>query len=340
MPATCCSVDAVMSVEPGEKIIVGRRARRIPMESAKTKDITVGVPRVAELFEARRPKDHAIIAEIDGTIRFGRDYKNKRRIILEPNEAWRPAGRVPDPEGQAVPSPGGRHHREGRLHRRRQSGAARHPGDQGRRGLAAYLVNEIQEVYRLQGVTINDKHIEVIVRQMLQKVEITDPGDTGMLQDEQIDKPDLDVLNDRMVAEGKKPAEAVPVLLGITKARLQTRSFFSAASFQETTRVLTEAAVQGKADPLEGLKENIIVGRLIPAGTGGAITNKVIATKRDELILEERRRQAATDRHRRGSRWSRPSNRSRTQEMRKGPLAGPFLVCTFGLLLSIGGATA
>ena len=140
--------------------------------------------------------------------------------------------------------------------------------------LAKYLVNEIQEVYRLQGVLINDKHIEVIVRQMLQKVEITDPGDCGMLKDEQIDKLDFDELNDQLVADGKKPATAVPVLLGITKASLQTRSFVSAASFQETTRVLTEAAVSGKADLLEGLKENVIVGRLIPAGTGASITDR------------------------------------------------------------------
>ena len=161
--------------------------------------------------------------------------------------------------------------------------------------LARYLVNEIQEVYRLQGVLINDKHIEVIVRQMLQKVEIIDPGDSGMLKDEQLDKLDFDELNDQLVADGKKPATANPVLLGITKASLQTRSFVSAASFQETTRVLTEAAVSGKADLLEGLKENVIVGRLIPAGTGAAISKaKLIATKRDDLILDERRRQAET----------------------------------------------
>ncbi len=156
-----------------------------------------------------------------------------------------------------------------------------------------YLVNEIQEVYRLQGVLINDKHIEVIVRQMLQKVEITDPGDSGLLKDEQIDKLDFDELNEQLVADGKKPAEGVPVLLGITKASLQTRSFVSAASFQETTRVLTEAAVSGKADLLEGLKENVIVGRLIPAGTGaGTSRAKQVAAKRDDLILEERRRQS------------------------------------------------
>jgi DNA-directed RNA polymerase subunit beta' len=154
-------------------------------------------------------------------------------------------------------------------------------------------VNEIQDVYRLQGVTINDKHIEVIVRQMLQKVEITDAGDSTMFPGEQMDQLDLEAMNAKLVDEGKKPAVAVPILLGITKASLQTRSFFSAASFQETTRVLTEAAVQGKVDPLEGLKENIIVGRLIPAGTGGMISRiRSVATHRDELIVEERKKTA------------------------------------------------
>ena len=155
--------------------------------------------------------------------------------------------------------------------------------------LAAYLVNEIQEVYRLQGVSINDKHIEVIVRQMLQKVDIVDPGDTDFLKDEQVDKLDLDAANEAALAEGKKPATGIPVLLGITKASLQTRSFISAASFQETTRVLTEAAVNGKVDTLEGLKENVIVGRLIPAGTGAAMAKiRAIASMRDTLILAQK----------------------------------------------------
>ena len=160
--------------------------------------------------------------------------------------------------------------------------------------LAAYLVNEIQDVYRLQGVPINDKHIEVIVRQMLQKVEITDPGETDLIQGEQIDRIEIDEINAQTVEEGKKPATGTPVLLGITKASLQTRSFISAASFQETTRVLTEAAVNGKVDTLDGLKENVIVGRLIPAGTGATMARlREVATKRDELILEEREKQAA-----------------------------------------------
>ena len=160
--------------------------------------------------------------------------------------------------------------------------------------LATYLVNEIQEVYRLQGVLINDKHIEVIVRQMLQKVEIADQGETDMISGEQVDKIEFDALNAKAKEEGKKPATGTPVLLGITKASLQTRSFFSAASFQETTRVLTEAAVNGKVDPLEGLKENVIVGRLIPAGTGASMARiREVAVKRDKLILDEREKQAA-----------------------------------------------
>ncbi|MGN6102042.1 MAG: DNA-directed RNA polymerase subunit beta', partial [Devosia sp.] len=287
------SVDAVIAVEPGEKVAPGDVLARIPLESAKTKDITGGLPRVAELFEARRPKDHAIIAEIDGTIRFGRDYKNKRRIIIEPTD------KSMEPVEYLIPKGKPFHLQEGDSIEKGEYILDGNPAPhdilaiKGVEELARYLVNEIQEVYRLQGVLINDKHIEVIVRQMLQKVEITEPGDSGMLKDEQIDKLDFDELNDQLISEGKKPAEAVPVLLGITKASLQTRSFVSAASFQETTRVLTEAAVSGKADLLEGLKENVIVGRLIPAGTGAAIaTAKQIAAKRDDLILDERRRQA------------------------------------------------
>jgi len=287
------SVDAVIAVEPGEKVSPGDVLARIPLESAKTKDITGGLPRVAELFEARRPKDHAIIAEINGTIRFGRDYKNKRRIIIEPTEEG------VEPVEYLIPKGKPFHLQEGDTIEKGEYILDGNPAPhdilaiKGVEELARYLVNEIQEVYRLQGVLINDKHIEVIVRQMLQKVEIVDPGDSGMLKDEQLDKLDFDELNDQLIADGKKPATANPVLLGITKASLQTRSFVSAASFQETTRVLTEAAVSGKADLLEGLKENVIVGRLIPAGTGaGTAKAKQIANRRDELILEERRRQA------------------------------------------------
>jgi DNA-directed RNA polymerase subunit beta' len=287
------SVDAVVSVEPGEKVAPGDVLARVPLESAKTKDITGGLPRVAELFEARRPKDHAIIAEIDGTIKFGRDYKNKRRIVIEPEDE------TAEPVEYLIPKGKPFHLQEGDTIERGEYILDGNPAPhdilaiKGVEELAKYLVNEIQEVYRLQGVVINDKHIEVIVRQMLQKVEISDPGESGLLKEEQIDRLDFDELNERLVDDGKKPAQGVPVLLGITKASLQTRSFISAASFQETTRVLTEAAVSGKADLLEGLKENVIVGRLIPAGTGASTTEmKEVALKRDDLILDERRKQS------------------------------------------------
>ena len=288
------AVDAIISVDPGNKVQAGDVLARVPLESAKTRDITGGLPRVAELFEARRPKDAAIIAETSGTIRFGRDYKNKRRLTIEPS----------DPEVEPIEYliPKGKH-----IHL--QDGDIVEQGDfivdgnpaphdilaiKGVEELAAYLVNEIQEVYRLQGVNINDKHIEVIVRQMLQKVEIDDSGDTDLIQGEQIDVLEMEEENAKAEEAGKKPASGHPVLLGITKASLQTRSFISAASFQETTRVLTEAAVAGKLDSLEGLKENVIVGRLIPAGTG-AMMNRLreVATRRDDLIQAEREREAA-----------------------------------------------
>jgi DNA-directed RNA polymerase subunit beta' len=265
---------------------------RIPTESAKTRDITGGLPRVAELFEARRPKDHAIIAEVSGTVQLGRDYKNKRRITIVPEDG--------DPVEYLIPK--GRHLavQEGDRIEKGEFLLDGHPAPhdilaiKGVEELANYLVNEIQEVYRLQGVTINDKHIEVIVRQMLQKIEVDDAGDTEFLKGEQVDRIDFEDANAAVEAEGKKPATGQPVLLGITKASLQTRSFISAASFQETTRVLTDAAVNGKTDALEGLKENVIVGRLIPAGTGGMLSRlSHVAAHRDDLILEERQRTAA-----------------------------------------------
>ncbi|WP_306120765.1 MULTISPECIES: DNA-directed RNA polymerase subunit beta' [unclassified Roseitalea] len=287
------SVDAVLSVEPGEKVKPGDVIARIPMESAKTKDITGGLPRVAELFEARRPKDHAIIADIDGTIRFGRDYKNKRRIAIEPAEEG------VEPAEYLIPKSRPFHLQDGDPIEKGDYILDGNPAPhdilavRGVEALASYLVNEIQEVYRLQGVVINDKHIEVIVRQMLQKIEITEPGDSGYIAGDSVDRIEFEDVNERLVEEGKQPAKGDPVLLGITKASLQTPSFISAASFQETTKVLTEAAVAGKIDTLQGLKENVIVGRLIPAGTGGAMNQiRRIATSRDDLILEERRKQA------------------------------------------------
>ncbi|MGI9401176.1 MAG: DNA-directed RNA polymerase subunit beta', partial [Rhizobiaceae bacterium] len=287
------SVDAILSVEPDAAVSGGDVLARIPMESAKTKDITGGLPRVAELFEARRPKDHAVIAEIDGTIRFGRDYKNKRRISIEPDDSTQ------EPVEYLIQKNKPFHLQDGDTIEKGDYILDGNPAPhdilaiKGVEALASYLVNEIQEVYRLQGVVINDKHIEVIVRQMLQKVEITDAGDSGLIAGEHIDRIEMDILNERLLEEKKKPVSGNPVLLGITKASLQTRSFISAASFQETTRVLTEASVQGKSDTLEGLKENVIVGRLIPAGTGGLMSKvRRLANQRDDLILDERRKQA------------------------------------------------
>ncbi len=286
------SVDAILSVDVDSKVKGGDVLARISTESAKTRDITGGLPRVAELFEARKPKDAAIIAEIAGTIRFGRDYKNKRRLSIEPSEKGEEAREYLIPKGKHI------HLQDGDIVEKGDFIVEGKPAPhdilaiKGIEELAAYLVNEIQEVYRLQGVAINDKHIEVIVRQMLQKVEIVEQGETDLIQGEQLDRIEFDKINAKAKEEGKKIATAHPVLLGITKASLQTKSFISAASFQETTRVLTEAAVNGKADTLEGLKENVIVGRLIPAGTGAAMsTIREVATGRDQLILDERRKQ-------------------------------------------------
>ncbi len=290
------SVDAILSVEPGTKISEGDVLARVPLESAKTKDITGGLPRVAELFEARRPKDHAVIAEIDGTIRFGRDYKNKRRILIEPHEGESESVEYLIPKGKPF------HLQDGDVIEKGDYILDGNPAPhdilaiRGVEALASYLVNEIQEVYRLQGVLINDKHIEVIVRQMLQKVEITDSGDSAYIVGDNVDRIELEIANERLAEEGKSPAVGDPVLLGITKASLQTPSFISAASFQETTKVLTEAAVAGKMDALQGLKENVIVGRLIPAGTGGAMSQvRRIATSRDELILDERKKSSGVE---------------------------------------------
>ena len=280
------STDAVLSVESGQEVKAGDVVARIPRETSKTRDITGGLPRVAELFEARIPKDAAVIAGIDGHVEFGKDYKSKRRIIINPTDA------SAEPAEYLVPK--GRHLAvaEGDFIRRGESiiDGALVPHDildvMGVEALADYLVNEIQDVYRLQGVKINDKHIEVIARQMLQKVEITVPGDTTYLVGELVDKEEFIVENQKFIDDGKRAAEARPVLQGITKASLQTRSFISAASFQETTRVLTDAAVHGKQDQLHGLKENVIVGRLIPAGTGAYVNQvKRVAAGRDRLAL-------------------------------------------------------
>jgi DNA-directed RNA polymerase subunit beta' len=288
------SVDSILSVDINAKVKAGDVVARLPTESAKTRDITGGLPRVAELFEARKPKDAAIIAEIAGTIRFGRDYKNKRRIAIEPVD------KTEEPREYLIPKGKHIHLQDGDIVEKGDFIVEGNPAPhdilaiKGIEELASYLVNEIQEVYRLQGVLINDKHIEVIVRQMLQKVEVVDPGETDMIQGDQLDRVEFDEINLVARDQGKKAATAHPVLLGITKASLQTKSFVSAASFQETTRVLTEAAVNGKVDTLEGLKENVIVGRLIPAGTGASMSKiREVAMKRDKLIVDERERLAA-----------------------------------------------
>jgi DNA-directed RNA polymerase subunit beta' len=287
------SVDAILSVEDGAEVQAGDVVARIPREGAKTKDITGGLPRVAELFEARRPKDHAIIAEIDGYVKFGRDYKNKRRITIEPVDETREPVEYMVPKGKHIPVAEGDFVQKGDYIM--DGNPAPHDilAIMGVEALADYMIDEVQDVYRLQGVKINDKHIEVIVRQMLQKWEILDSGETTLLKGEHVDKAEFEAANEKAIAKGGRPAQGEPILLGITKASLQTRSFISAASFQETTRVLTEASVQGKRDKLVGLKENVIVGRLIPAGTGGATTRvRRIAAERDLAVIEAARAEA------------------------------------------------
>ncbi|WP_375329915.1 DNA-directed RNA polymerase subunit beta' [Candidatus Tisiphia endosymbiont of Nemotelus uliginosus] len=260
-------VNAILSVEDGAKVSVGDILARIPRESAKTKDITGGLPRVAELVEARRPKNHAVIAELDGRVEFGKDYKSKRRIIIQPSEGGMPIEYMV-PKGKHVVV------NEGDFVKKGDMLIDGNPVLQdilkvmGVEALTSYMVGEIQAVYRLQGVKIDDKHIEVIIRQMLQKVEITNSGDTTLMVDEKIDHREFAEINEKAIKNGLRPAEAQVILQGITKASLQTRSFISAASFQETTRVLTESAIAGRVDKLRGLKENVIVGRLVPAGTG------------------------------------------------------------------------
>ena len=280
---------AIVAVEDGQQVEAGEVLARMPREAARTRDITGGLPRVAELFEARTPKDKAIIASVSGRVQFLKDYKAKRKIAIVPDDGS-------PPHEELVPKSRVIEVQEGDYVKRGDNlvGGSPDPHDileaLGVEALAEYLVSEIQEVYRLQGVKINDKHIEVIVRQMLQKVEITEDGDTTLLKGEQVDREEMDAINSRL-GKGKKPAVGKPVLLGITKASLQTRSFISAASFQETTRVLTEAAVQGKVDTLTGLKENVIVGRLIPAGTGSSMKElRVAASSRDAALRATHRR--------------------------------------------------
>jgi len=269
----------------GEQITPGEAIAKIPRDTTKVQDITGGLPRVAELFEARKPKDHAIITEIDGEVSFGKDTKGKRKVAITPIS---PEGHMMGDQAREYLIPKGKHIQVQPGDRVRagdplQDGPP-NPHDilrvKGEKELAAWLVNEIQQVYRLQGVTINDKHIEVIVRQMLRRVRVKDVGDTNFLVDEQVEKHIFEKENERVLERGGRPAIAEALLLGITKASLSTESFISASSFQETTKVLTEAAICGKTDDLRGLKENVIMGRLIPAGTG------LPAYKRLQVVVE------------------------------------------------------
>lgn len=276
------SVGVNIVVSEGDDVRAGDILAKIPRETTKTKDITGGLPRVAELFEARKPKDFAVISEIDGMVTFGKDAKGKRKIIVTPEIGEEKEYLIPKGKHISV-----------------QEGDRVMPGDalmdgvnnphdllaiKGEKELARYLVDEVQEVYRLQGVKINDKHIEVIVRQMLRRVRITDPGNTGFIADEQVERYRFQEENERVVTGGGRPAIGDPLLLGITKASLSTQSFISAASFQETTRVLTEASLSGKTDYLRGLKENVIMGRLIPAGTGLVMYRKLgIQVKNEDV---------------------------------------------------------
>jgi len=286
--------DSILSVKDGQKVSAGDVLARLPKETSKTKDITGGLPRVAELFEARRPKDSAIIAENDGVIEFGKELRGKLKVsIVTPEKT---SSNYLIPKGKHINFNQGEKIKKGEY----LLDGSPAPHDilriLGVQALTEYYVHEVQEVYRLQGVVINDKHIETILRQMLKKVEIKVPGDTKYLLGETIDKIDLDVINANLKKEGKKPAVAERILLGITKASLQTNSFISAASFQETTRVLTDAAIRGKVDKLKGLKENVIVGRLIPAGTGYTkIKLQKEAELRDKALTERNEAEAAQE---------------------------------------------
>jgi len=278
---------ARLEVKDGQTVTAGDVLVKIRREESKTRDITGGLPRVAELFEARRSKDAAFVSDIDGGVEFGGVSRGMRKLIVRGED-----GKVyeyPIPQGKHLYVQEGSQVRAGD----RLTEGPINPHDilriKGIEEVQEYLVNEIQEVYRLQGVRIDDKHIEVIVRQMLQKVRIEDPGNTTFLEGEHVDRLTVLEENERMIKEGQQPATFQPLLLGITKASLSTDSFISAASFQETTRVLTEAAIQGKVDYLRGLKENVIIGHLIPAGTGMPVYRKLRleAEKQAQAQVEE-----------------------------------------------------
>jgi DNA-directed RNA polymerase subunit beta' len=277
-------VGALITVKDGQTVAVGEVLARIPIEAQKTRDITGGLPRVAELFEARSPKDAAILAKVTGTVSFGKETKGKQRLVITDMDGESHEFLIPKEKQILV--------HDGQVVNKGEM-IVEGPADphdilrlKGVEELARYIVDEVQDVYRLQGVKINDKHIEVIVRQMLRRVQITDAGDTKFITGEQVERSELLDENDRVIAAGQRPALYDNILLGITKASLSTDSFISAASFQETTRVLTEAAIMGKVDSLRGLKENVIIGRLIPAGTG-------LAYRRARKVREQLDRERA-----------------------------------------------
>jgi DNA-directed RNA polymerase subunit beta' len=279
-------VGAHLNVVEGQNVAAGDVIAKMPRETTKTKDITGGLPRVAELFEARKPKEFAVISEIDGVVSFGKDTKGKRKVIVTPEVGE--AREYLIPKGKHISVHEGDYVKAGEP----LMDGSSNPHDiltiLGEKALAKYLVDEVQEIYRLQGVRINDKHIEVIVRQMLRRVRIKEVGDTDFLIGDQVEKWRFEEENQRVLGQNGQPAVAEPLLLGITKASLSTDSFISAASFQETTKVLTEAAINGKVDRLVGLKENVIMGRLIPAGTGVTRYNEMdVVTDEPEGGAEE-----------------------------------------------------
>jgi DNA-directed RNA polymerase subunit beta' len=273
-------IGSVITVRDGQQVSVGEVLARIPQESSKTRDITGGLPRVAELFEARSPKDAGVLAEVTGIVSFGKDTKGKQRLVITDLDGVSHEYLIPKDKHVTA--------HDGQVVNKGES-IVDGPADPhdilrllGVEALARYITDEVQDVYRLQGVKINDKHIEVIVRQMLRRVQIVDAGDTRFIPGEQVERADMLAENEQVALENKQPASYEFMLLGITKASLSTDSFISAASFQETTRVLTEAAIMGKKDDLRGLKENVIVGRLIPAGTGLTFHN---TRKKQRLLL-------------------------------------------------------
>jgi DNA-directed RNA polymerase subunit beta' len=279
-------VRAILMVRDLDKVHPGDVLAKIPRETTKTKDITGGLPRVVELFEARRPKEPATLTEVGGIVRIGEPEKGKRKVIIEDPEVGL-KDEYEIPRGVHINVQDGERVKAGEP----LVDGSLDPHDilriEGKEELQNYLLNEIQEVYRLQGVSINDKHIETIIRQMLRWVKIEEVGDTEFIVDDKVDKFRFQEENERVIVAGGQPARGRPLLLGITKASLSTESFISAASFQETTRVLTEAAIEGKVDHLRGLKENVIMGRLIPAGTGFELYRRITITPDQAEIPEE-----------------------------------------------------